>query len=154
MDARCSRSALFSTFGRGAAVLFGMALATTTLAADNLFVGQWRGQIQYQVTVKGETQPDAHAVIGFSLVIEDGLRVSGVSPENGCRLLGIAAPTPTGNRMAIDVTLYGCRYPALNRRLTGTLTVSKTDGRANLDLVEQVYSAPATRYEAKATLSH
>ncbi|MDP2031227.1 MAG: hypothetical protein Q8K12_16460 [Thiobacillus sp.] len=82
--------------------------------------GIWRGQAQYQASSKGQPLHEAHAVIPLVIQVEKQGRVRGASPENGCKLLGVAAPHVSPNILMLDVTLSECRYPALNRRYSGT----------------------------------
>src|SRR5436309_6032787 len=72
--------------------------------------GEWRGQTQYQATIKGESDAGAHAVIPLILEIERGGKVTGASPDNGCRVLGIAKPGISPNIVTLNVTLTGCAY--------------------------------------------
>ncbi|MGA7950999.1 MAG: DUF4124 domain-containing protein [Thiobacillaceae bacterium] len=88
--------------------------------------GIWRGQAQYQATVKGQTVSEAHVVVPLVIQVEKEGRVRGASPENGCRMLGVAAPYVTPNLLTLDVTLSDCRYPALNRRYSGTLALYRS----------------------------
>ena len=52
--------------------------------------------------IKGESDSAADAVINLVLTVEPGGKVTGESPENGRRMLGI--PTPP-YIIALDVTL-------------------------------------------------
>ena len=85
--------------------------------------GVWRGQAQYQATVKGQPVPEAHGVVPLVIQVEKAGRVQGASPGNGCKLLGVAAPYYAPNVLTLDVTLSECRYPAFNRRYSGTLAL-------------------------------
>jgi hypothetical protein len=85
--------------------------------------GIWRGQAQYQASSNGQLLREAHAVIPLVIQIEKQGRLRGASPENGCKLLGVAAPYHAPNILTLDVTLSECRYPALNRRYSGTLAL-------------------------------
>jgi hypothetical protein len=60
--------------------------------------------------------------------------VRGVSPENGCKLLGVAAPYATPNILMLDVTLSECRYPAFNRRYSGTLALYQSSNTVQFSL--------------------
>jgi hypothetical protein len=116
--------------------------------------GEWRGQAQYQASKKGEVIPAAHAVVPMVVVVEKEGKARGVSPENGCSLLGVATPFVTPTVLQLDVTLSGCRYSALNRRYTGSLALFKADNYVHLSL--QSYSMglakPASHYDIKATM--
>ena len=97
--------------------------------------GIWRGQAQYQgTTVKGQAIPEAHVVVPLVLEVEKQGRVRGASPENGCKLLGVAAPYVAPNMLTLDVTLSECRYPALNRRYSGTLVLYQSGNSVQFSL--------------------
>lgn len=97
--------------------------------------GIWRGQAQYQgTTVKGQAIPEAHVVVPLVIEVEKQGRVRGASPENGCKLLGVAAPYVAPNMLTLDVTLSECRYPALNRRYSGTLVLYQSGNSVQFSL--------------------
>jgi hypothetical protein len=55
-------------------------------------VGEWRGQTQFQAAEKGHLVEAAHSVVAVVLTfIADG-KVSGMSPDTGCTLLGCESP--------------------------------------------------------------
>jgi hypothetical protein len=66
--------------------------------------------------------------------VEKQGRVRGTSPENGGKLLGVAAPYFSPNVFTLDVTLSECRYPALNRRYSGTLALYQSSNTVQLSL--------------------
>jgi hypothetical protein len=97
--------------------------------------GIWRGQAQYQgTTVKGQAMREAHVVVPLMIEVEKQGRVRGASPENGCKLLGVAAPYVAPNMLTLDVTLSECRYPALNRRYSGTLALYQSSNSVQFSL--------------------
>jgi len=96
--------------------------------------GIWRGQAQYQGSSKGHPLHEAHAVIPLVIEVEKQGRVRGASPENGCKLLGVAAPYYAPNVLTLDVTLSECRYPALNRRYSGTLVLYQSSNSVQFSL--------------------
>ena len=118
--------------------------------------GAWRGHAQYQGSVKGQSLQGAHVVV--PLVIEVGKqgKVRGASPENGCKLLGVAAPM-SANLLTLDVTLSECGVPALNRRYSGTLALYQTTNSVQFSLqsfnqgLAAVTKGPA-RFDVKATM--
>lgn len=123
-------------------------------AAYSTAYGEWRGQIQYQATFNGQPIPEAHAVAQTTLVIEPQGKVAGISPENGCKIKGIATPGITQTMLNLDLSLSGCNYPKLNRRLFGSLTLHPAEKRAQLwvyvvpvDLFNPGYS-----YDIKGTM--
>ena len=96
--------------------------------------GIWRGQAQYQASSKGQPLLKAHAVIPLVIQVEKQGRVRGASPENGCKLLGVAAPYVSPNILTLDVTLSECRYPPLNRRYSGTLALYQSSNSVQFSL--------------------
>lgn len=95
--------------------------------------GAWRGHAQYQGTVKGQRVQQTHVVVPLVIEVEKQGKVKGASPENGCKLLGVAAPM-SANLLTLDVTLSDCELPALNRRYAGTLALYQTTNSVQLSL--------------------
>lgn len=120
--------------------------------------GIWRGQAQYQgTTVKGQPVRDAHVVVPMMVEVGKQGRVRGASPENGCKLLGVAAPYVAPNMLTLDVTLSECRYPALNRRYSGTLILSQPSNSVvfsmrSLNHVVAVLLEGPANFDIKATM--
>lgn len=118
--------------------------------------GTWRGQAQYQATSKAQPLHEAHAVIPFVIQVEKQGRVRGASPENGCKLLGVAAPYVAPNILTLDVTLSECRYPALNRRYSGTLALYQSSNTVQLSLqsfnIGLAAVGNAAHFDIKATM--
>jgi hypothetical protein len=119
--------------------------------------GIWRGQAQYQASSKGQLLREAHAVIPLVIQVEKQGRVRGASPENGCKLLGVAAPYYSPNVLTLDVTLSGCRYPALNRRYSGTLALYQSSNSVQLSLQSfniglAAVGKGAAHFDIKATM--
>jgi hypothetical protein len=96
--------------------------------------GTWRGQAQYQVAVKGQPVPEAHAVVPLVIDVEKQGRVRGISPANGCKMLGVAAPYVVPNMLTLDVTLSECRYTGLNQRYSGKLILNQANNSVQLTL--------------------
>jgi hypothetical protein len=120
--------------------------------------GIWRGQAQYQgTTVKGQPLREAHVVVPLVIEVEKQGRVRGASPENGCKLLGVAAPYVAPNMLTLDLTLSECRYPALNRRYSGTLALYQSSNSVQFSLrslnhmVAVLIEGPAN-FDIKATM--
>ena len=118
--------------------------------------GIWRGQAQYQATSKGQPLREAHAVIPLVIQVEKQGRVQGASPENGCKLLGVAAPNFVRNVLTLDVTLSECRYPALNRRYSGTLALYPSSNSMQFYLqsinVASAFIGNVGHFDIKATM--
>jgi len=116
--------------------------------------GIWRGQAQYQASVKGRVMRDAHAVVPLVIQVEDQGRVRGFSAENGCTMLGVAAPSAPMALM-LDVTLSECRYPYFNRRYSGSLVLSQADNQVRLSLQSSNLGGVGSRgdfFDLKATM--
>jgi hypothetical protein len=116
--------------------------------------GQWVGQGQYQATVNGHIETAAHAVPNLSISIDPMGKVSGSSPENGCRFLGIAAPGAMPSILKLDVTLSGCHYAAFNRRFTGTLLYNAKEryGALSLQSISVGLGRDTASFDIRATL--
>lgn len=92
--------------------------------------GDWRGQVQYQASYQTKPIADAHAVVQTTISISPQGKVTGSSPENGCRMKGVASPGMSKNLLNMDITLSGCSYDRLNRRLFGTLALYPAEQHA------------------------
>lgn len=114
--------------------------------------GAWRGQVQYQATTRGQLVAEAHAVVPLVLRIETSGKVTGISTDNGCKLLGIATPAPYAPLLLqLDVTLSTCNFRDYNRRFTGNISIDERSRVANLSL--NAYSVGvANAYNVKATM--
>jgi hypothetical protein len=86
------------------------------ISGAQTIVGDWRGQTQFQGAQYAQVIDEAHSVVPLVLTFGADGKVSAVSPENGCELLGLWAPGSTPRLFALDITLKGCRYSGLNRR--------------------------------------
>jgi len=97
---------------------------------------------------------DAHAVVPLVIQVEDQGRVRGFSAENGCTMLGLAAPSAPMALM-LDVTLSECRYPHFNRRYSGSLVLSQADNQVRLSLQSSNLGGVGSRgdfFDLKATM--
>jgi len=118
-------------------------------------LGQWRGQTQFQGAENGRELEEAHSVVPLVLTFSADGKVSGVSPDNGCTLLGLWAPGVTPRLFTLDVTLSDCHYAGLNRRYSGTVTTAPIDQSAQLALAASTLPIPgqiARRYDIGTTL--
>jgi hypothetical protein len=118
-------------------------------------LGDWRGQTQFQGAQNGQLIEEAHTVVPLVLTFTVDGKVSGISPDNGCTLLGLWAPGMTPRLFPLDVTLKGCRYAGFNRRYSGNLIATFTENSAQFSL--QAYTVPipgqpVSRYDVGATL--
>jgi hypothetical protein len=118
-------------------------------------VGDWRGQTQFQGAENTQVIEAAHSVVPMVLTFSPDGKVSGVSAENGCALLGLWAPGVTPRLFPLDITLKGCRFPGLNRRYAGNLIATFADNSAQLSLSAYalpIPGQPVRRYDVGATL--
>lgn len=99
--------------------------------------GPWRGQAQYQVTNTRLNPASTHFVVPLIIQVADDGKVEGASPENGCRMLGIASPGLTPKILNLDVTVSGCTAKDLNQRYRGSLVLNTSDRSARLALNAQ-----------------
>lgn len=121
------------------------AYATTT--------GGWRGQAQYQATRAGVVSQEAHTVVQLTMEIDPQERVIGSSPDNGCKLKGLATGF-MATVATLDVTFSGCTYAGFNRRMSGTLSVYSAQKQAQLVLtgVSVGIGKVAESFDIRATL--
>jgi hypothetical protein len=125
------------------------------LSGAQTIVGDWHAQTQFQGAQSAQVIEEAHSVVPLVLTFSADGKVSAVSPENGCALLGLWAPASTPRLFSLDITLTGCRYPGLNRRYTGNLIATFTDNSAQLSLSAYalpILGQPIRRYDVGATL--
>jgi hypothetical protein len=125
------------------------------ISGAQTIVGDWHGQMQFQGAQNTQVIDEAHSVVPLVLTFSTDGKVSGVSAENGCALLGLWAPGSTPRLFALDITLKGCRYSGLNRRYAGNLIATFTDNSAQLSLSAYtlpIRGQPIRRYDVGATL--
>ena len=116
--------------------------------------GDWRGAVQYQATFKGQPVSDAHAVVQTTLSIDPQGKIIGSSSENGCKMKGIASPSIGATILNLDITLTGCTFTRLNRRLTGTLALYPAEKRTQFWIYAHPVDLlnPGWSYDIKGTL--
>ena len=117
-------------------------------------VGRWSGQLQYQETSSGQTIQAAHSVALMSAEFTDDGKVTGVSTENGCQLLGVWS---NGGQTLIwvDLTFDHCAVGDLNRRYHGSFILARPDSSGNLSVqsIGAPFSRDTTKYfDVKGTL--
>ncbi len=116
--------------------------------------GSWRGQTQYQATVSGVVSPEAHAVVPMTIEIDPQGKVTGSSPDNGCKLKGLATPGAMATISTLDVTFSGCTYTGFNRRMSGMLAIYTAKKHAQLSLAgfSMGVGKIAASYDIRATM--
>ena len=126
---------------------------TTPVGTPANFYGEWTGQAQYQATARSQPIEAAHAVVSLTLIVAADGKLTGESMDNGCRVLGLAAPQ-TSQTLKLDVTLTGCRYAGFNRRYTGTFGLPPRKGYATVSLLayDTRPGTPSVMYDVTATM--
>ena len=116
--------------------------------------GDWRGQLQYQATFNGQSVSEAHAVVQTTVSIDPRGKIVGSSPENGCKLKGIASPGIAPTILNLDITLTGCTFIKFNRRLTGTLALYPAEKRTQFWIYAHPVDLlnPGWSYDIKGTM--
>lgn len=130
-------------------------LFTSNAFADNYSTpyGEWRVQAQYQAFINITSDPAAHIVTNLTVNIDPQGKVVGSSTENGCRMLGIAAPGITPAIVNLDVTLTGCHYAGLNRTYKGLLSVFGKEQYATFSLQAlQIAAGKAGTFNITSTM--
>jgi hypothetical protein len=129
--------------------------ANGQISGAQTIVGDWRGQTQFQGAENTQVIEEAHSVVPLVLTFSADGKVSGSSADNGCSLLGLWAPGLTPRLFNLDITVKGCRFAGLNRRYSGTLTVTFADNSAQFSLAAYalpIPGQPVRRYDVGATL--
>lgn len=115
--------------------------------------GEWRGQTQYQPFIRTTSDPAGHTVTNLTIDISLQGKVVGMSTENGCRMLGLAAPGIMPTIVTLNVTLTGCVYPGFNRTYNGHLSVFSKERYTKFSLQAiDVSSGKAGTYNITATM--
>lgn len=116
--------------------------------------GDWRGQVQYQASFNGQPISEAHAIVQTTVSIDPQGKITGTSPENGCKMKGIASPGIGNTILNLDITLTGCAYQKLNRRLSGTLALYPAEKRAQFWIYAHPvdFLNPGQSYDIKGTM--
>ena len=116
---------------------------TTIPSATNpSTVGIWNGQLQYSGTEAGEMIEAAHAVVALTLEFTADGKVSGSSPDNGCRWLGVWSQGGKGieRMITLDLSLTNCRFSGFDRRYGGTFLLAVPDSSGQVSLL--AYTPP------------
>lgn len=129
-------------------------IGDTANSAYSTGYGDWRGQVQYQASINGQPISEAHSIVQTTLSIDPQGKITGSSPENGCRMKGIATPGPMPTILSLDITLTGCHYSSLNRRLSGTLALYPAQKQTQFWIYAHPVNLlkPGQSYDIKGTL--
>lgn len=92
----------------------------------------------------------AHSVVSLELEFTPDGKVSGGSPENGCRWLGVWSQGGKGIERVInlDIALASCQFAGLNRRFSGTFLLGVPDSSGQMNLA--AFSIPVSGQKARA----
>jgi hypothetical protein len=113
-------------------------------------VGDWQGQMQYSASETGEEIQAAHSVVSLTLEFTLDGRVSGESPENGCRWLGVWSQGGKGIEriITLNLSMSHCQFAGMNRRFTGTFLLGVPDSPGQVQLA--AYTIPLMGQKARA----
>lgn len=116
--------------------------------------GEWRGQTQYQAFVGTVSDPTAHTITNLTIRIDPQGKVTGISTENNCRLLGLARPGVATHIVTLDVTVTGCHYAGLNRTYQGYLSAFSREKHAafSLQAIEIGYKQKGGTFNIGSTM--
>jgi hypothetical protein len=117
-----------------AAMISVLAAGTATAGPFDNAVGDWQGQAEYVAKVNAVADPAAHAVVELTVRVEAGGKISGLSAENGCRLLGVITPFSSPQVYRSQITVSGCRAASLNGRYIGPVSVKPQAGTVAISL--------------------
>jgi len=136
-------------------IIICLLISASSLHANEINLnGTWTGQAQFQATIGTEVVQSAHSVNTFMLKIEPHGKVTGASKENGCKLLGVAAPGIAPYMLKLDVTISECSYKDYNYRYSGRLVFYENRGDADfmVQFNKIISGKPPEKAEIKATL--
>lgn len=119
---------------RGLAWMLVMLAGTVQAQGYDTGLGAWRGPLQFNLSVGGQRDAEAHRLAPVVVEIAPDGSFRGTSTEAGCKFLGLARQLGMPTAWTLDVTLSACTDARFNRRYSGTLTVHKSTREANLSL--------------------
>lgn len=96
--------------------------------------GEWRGPVQFQLTLGGVRDLGAQVVTPMVIELKQDGEVRGVIPAAGCSLSGLTTQLVAAYMASVDVTLKGCRDERFNVRLSGYLTAIQGAREARMNL--------------------
>jgi hypothetical protein len=94
---------------------------TKSISALPAVVGDWQGQTQFQAGMNGVRVAEAQSVVPLVLTFSADGKVTGSSPDNGCKVLGVWSPGTTPRLFMLDVSLNSCGYSKFNQWYSGSL---------------------------------
>jgi hypothetical protein len=133
----------------------GTAAVTVPSSTSPSPVGKWTGQMQYQGAENGQTLQAAHSVALLSVEFTADGKMTGASPGNGCKVLGVWSQGSPQTLIWLDATFDSCSYPSLNRRYHGSFILAKPDSSGQVQVLSSEWPRPgqgARTYDVKGTL--
>ncbi|MEO8924641.1 MAG: hypothetical protein ABI330_17745 [Caldimonas sp.] len=116
-------------------------------AGYSTFRGAWRGPIQFEMSLNGIRNADAHAIAGAVIEIRSDGEVVGQATSSGCKFSGLAAHIAP-YLATLDVSLKGCRDDRFNARYSGQFGAILSAKEVRMHLVALV-SKPSASLTAK-----
>ena len=105
--------------------------------------GAWRGPLQFELSLNGVRDGDAHAVAPMVIELRPEGEVLGQASTSGCRFSGLATQFVAPYIANLDVSLKGCTDERFNTRYSGNLTAIDSAKEAKLRLVGLVMKSAA-----------
>jgi hypothetical protein len=105
--------------------------------------------------MNGVRVAEAQSVVPLVLTFSADGKVTGSSPDNGCKVLGVWSPGATPRVFMLDVSLNSCGYSKFNQRYSGSLIATFPERMAQLSLVANTLPLPGQafwRFDVGATL--
>lgn len=96
--------------------------------------GAWRGPLQFELSLNGARDGDAHAMAPMVIEIRPDGEVLGQAASSGCRFSGLATQFVAPSMASLDVSLKGCTDARFNTRYSGNLMASDSAKEAKLRL--------------------
>jgi hypothetical protein len=109
--------------------------------------GAWRGPAQFQLSVGSVRDGSAQMVIPIVIELKETGEVSGVIPDAGCRLSGLATQFISPNMANVDVSLSGCRDARFDSRYSGMLVSNASAKEARLTLNSLTTQLPSQKFQ-------
>ena len=110
--------------------------------------GAWRGPLQFELSLNGARDGDAHAMAPMVIELRPDGEVVGQASASGCRFSGLATQNVAPYMASLDLSLKGCTDKRFNTRYNGNLVAVASAKEAKLRLVGLVM-APAAPLTVK-----
>ena len=68
--------------------------SSAAMASSSAAIVYWSGQVQYHGSENGQTMPAAQSVVQVALKLTKDGKITGASPDNGCRFLAPGRSNP------------------------------------------------------------